>query len=143
MVSQPPAGFDSVEFNSFIWGYYAYKHIWEPCIGETLLLNVIDRSAVAVMKETVVGHIPCNISSALFMFLRRECNKGFVEVTGNCINRGAGYGMEVSCVYRLYGPTNYIRRLQQIIQSLQERAFVIQWRELCKLYIDCHALCMH
>ena len=129
MASQPPAStiLDSVEFNSFIRGYHAYKHIWEPYVGETLLLkreptNVVDRSAVAVLKETeVVGHVPYNISSALSMFLRRECNKRFVEVTGDCVNRGAGYGMEVPCIYRLYGPTSYVQRLQQIIQSLQER----------------------
>ena len=122
MASQPAASFDSVEFNSFIRGYHAHKDIWEPFVGETLLLkreptNVKDRSAVAVMKETeVVGHVPYNISSALSMFLRRDS-----EVTGNCVNRGAGYGMEVPCIYRLYGPTIYIQRLQQIIQSLQQR----------------------
>ena len=127
MASQPAASFDSVEFNSFIRGYHVYKDIWEPFVGETLLLkreptNVRDRSAVAVMQETeVVGHVPYNISSALSMFLRRDCNKGFAEVTGNCVNRGAGYGMEVPCIYRLYGPTIYIQRLQQIIQLLQER----------------------
>ena len=75
MVSQPAASFDSVEFNSFIRGYHAYKHIWEPYVGETLLLkreptNVKDCSAVAVMKETeVVGHIPYNISSTSSIFL--------------------------------------------------------------------------
>ena len=37
-------------------------------------------------------------------FLRRECNKSFVQVTGNCVNRRAGYGMEVPCTYILYGP---------------------------------------
>ena len=62
--------------------------------------NVKERSAVAVMKETeVVGHVPYNISSAISMFLQRECNKGFAEVTGNCVNRGAGYGMEVQTLY--------------------------------------------
>ena len=76
MASLPPASFDSVEFNLFIRGYHAYKHIWEPYVGETLLLkqeptNVKDHSAVAVMKETeVVGHVPHNISSPLSMFLR-------------------------------------------------------------------------
>ncbi len=64
--------------------------------------NNEDRSAMAVMKETdIVGHVPYNISSILSHFLRRECNEGFVQVTGNCINRGAGYGMEVPCTYRL------------------------------------------
>ena len=76
MASQPAASFDSVEFNLFIRGYHAYKDIWEPSVGETLLLkreptNVKDRSAVAVMKETeVVGHVPYNSSSGLSMFLR-------------------------------------------------------------------------
>ena len=126
MASQPAANFDSAEFNSFIRGYHAYKDIWEPFIGETLLLkreptNVKDRSAVAVMETEVVGHVPYNISFAISMFLQRDCNKGFAEVTGNCVNRGAGYGMEVPCIYRFYGPTMYIQRLQQIVQSLQER----------------------
>ena len=44
---------------SFIRGYPAYKDIWEPFLGETLLLkrettNVKDRSAVAVMNETEI-----------------------------------------------------------------------------------------
>ena len=75
MASQPAASFDSVEFNSFIRGYHAYKDIWEPFVGETPLLkreptNVKYRSAVAVMKETeVVGHVPYNISFGLSMFL--------------------------------------------------------------------------
>ena len=130
MASQPPASFNSVEFNSFIRGYHAFKHIWELHVGETLLskrepTNLKDCSAVAVMKETeVVGHVPYNISSTLSMFLRRDSNKGFAKVTGDCVNRGAGYGMEVPCIYRFYGPTIYIQRLQQIIQSLQERGLL-------------------
>ena len=40
----------------------------------------------------------------LSQFLRREVNKGFVEVTGKKENRGAGYGLEIPCVYHLYGP---------------------------------------
>ena len=71
MASQPDASLDSVDFNSFIGGYHAYKGIWEPFVGENLLLkreptNVEDRSAVAVMKETEV--VAYNISSALSMY---------------------------------------------------------------------------
>ena len=79
-------------------------------IGEMLLLrrepdNIKDKSAVAVMKETdIVGHVPYNISSMLSHFLRREYNKSFVQVTGNCVNRRAVYGMEVPCTHILYGP---------------------------------------
>ena len=161
MASQPAASFDSVEFNLFIRGYHAYKDIWELFVGEALLLkweptNVKDCSAVAVMKETkIVGHVPYNISSGLSMFLRWDCNKGFAEVIGNCVNQGAGYGMEVPCIYRLYGPTIYIQRFQQIIQSLQERELLWFKREnfcdldwlytICIMYamhacIDCYAL---
>ena len=35
--------------------------------------------------------------------LMRE-NKVFAEITGAKVNRGAGYGLKVPCVYRLYGP---------------------------------------
>ena len=82
MASQPPTSFDVVEFNSFIRGYHAYKDIWEPQVGETLLLkrepnNVKDSSAVAVMKET--GHVPYNISSALYMFCNESVIRGFLK----------------------------------------------------------------
>ena len=72
-----------------------------------------------------MGHFPYNITSLLSSFLRRDCNKGFGEVTGNALNRGAGYGMEVPCKYRLYGPREYIARLREYIQSLVDRELII------------------
>ena len=61
-----------------------------------------DWHAVAIFKEdAVVGHVPYNIAP---QFLRRDVNKAFAEVTGEKVNRGAGYGLEIPCVYRLYGP---------------------------------------
>lgn len=48
---------------------------------------------INVIKDgDVVGHI-------LSKFLLRDLNKAFAEVTGSCINRGAGYGLEVPCIY--------------------------------------------
>ena len=38
---------------------------------------------------------------------------------------GAGYGMEVPCQYRLYGPREYISRLREYIQSLVDRELII------------------
>ena len=32
---------------------------------------------------------------------------GFVEVTESEVNRGAGYGLEIPCINRLYGPKPY------------------------------------
>ncbi len=77
-----------------------------PTIGEGLLLkrepdNIRHQSAVAVIRDgEVVGHVPYNLAPTVSQFLRRDCNKAFVEVTGDRVNRGAGYGVEVPCVYR-------------------------------------------
>ena len=82
-------------------GYHAYQDIWTPVVGASLLLrrepdNSVDSSAVAVLREDqTVGHVPFNISSVISQFLRREGNQGFAEVTGDKVNRGAGYGLEI------------------------------------------------
>ena len=53
-----------------------------------------DKHAVAVyLKDVVSGHVPHNIAPAFSQFLLRDVNKAFVEVTGQRINRGAGYGL--------------------------------------------------
>ena len=118
------------ELDSYIRGYHAHRDIWSPVVGETLLLkrepdNLVDASAVAVWKEDIIaGHVPYNIASVISQSLRQACNKGFVQVTGNKVNRGAGYGLEVPCTYKLYGPRPFIERITQIVQSLQERGLL-------------------
>ena len=104
--------------------------VWRPVIGETLLVkrelsNVKDRHAVAIFKEdAVVGHVPYNIAPRFSQFLRRDVNKAFAEVTGEKVNRGAGYGQEIPCVYRLYGPKVYIDRMKELIDSLRAGGLV-------------------
>ena len=78
---------------------------------------------MAVLKEddiVIVGHVPRNLSPSLFQFLLRlrDVNKAFAEVTGQKVNRGAGYGLEIPCTYRLYGPPAYVNRMQEIVESL-------------------------
>ena len=79
-------------------------------VGQELRLkrepeNREDVHAVAVLDEdVVVGHVPYNIAPIIERFLRREVNTGFVEITGGKVNRGTGYGLEIPCIYRLYGP---------------------------------------
>ena len=126
MASQPVnSTLGIAQFDSYIRGYHSYLDTWTPVVGETLLLkrepnNEKDSSAVAVMKEDItVGHVPYNIASVIFQFLRRDCNKGFVEVTGSKVNRGAGYGLEIPSTYRLYGPRPYTDRVQQIANTLR------------------------
>ena len=98
------------EVSDDIRGYHAYMNIWTPVQDEILrlipeLANSVDRNAVAVMKEgRVVGHVPFNLAPIILLFLRRDVNKAFTRVTGGKVYRGAGYGLEIQCVYQFYGP---------------------------------------
>ena len=71
------------QLESFVRGYHAYMDIWNPAIGEELQLkrepeNTKEECAVAVVKpdSCVVGHVPRLLSSIIFHFLARSCNKG-------------------------------------------------------------------
>ena len=118
------ADLEVLEIVSYIRGYHAYKDVWTPVLGECLLVkheptNIKDSNAVAVCLETtIVGHAPFNLSASLSHYLRWEVNKAFAEVTGTALNRGGGYGMEVPCKYRLYGPKPYIQKMKQIVDSI-------------------------
>ena len=121
MASQPIASteIDNFSFDSFIRGYHAYMERWDPWVGEVLPLereptNPEDKCAVAVKKcGKIVGFNLAPVASA---FLKRASNKGLVEVTGNRVNRGAGYGLEIPCQF--YGSTLYIERLKTIVHKL-------------------------
>ena len=91
--------FKLVEITSFVRGYHDYLDIWDATVCEVLILpdNSRDVHAVAALREgQVVGHIPYNLGPTVELFLRREVNKGFVEVNGARVNRGAGYGLELT-----------------------------------------------
>ena len=40
------------------------------------------------------------------------------------MNRGAGYGLEIPCVYRFYGPDSYIKRIEEVTASLREKGLL-------------------
>ena len=86
-------------------------------VRESLLLkkeptNEKDRLAVCIQREgQVVGHVPQNLPPLFHYFLDREVN--VAEVTAVPVNCGAGMGMEVPCVFRLYGPVPYVQRLEK------------------------------
>ena len=127
MASQPvaSAGIDNFSFDSFVRGYNVYMDCWNPWIGEVLPLerdqtNPEDQCAVAIKKSGgTVGHVPFNLAPVVSAFLRRSSNKGLMEVTGNRVNQGAGYGLEVPCKYHFYGSTLYIARLKTIVLKQQ------------------------
>ena len=80
MASQPVGGREditSLEVQSYIRGYHAYQDIWDPCIGEVLLLQ---REPDNPEDKFAVGHLPFNLAPVVSAFLRRDINKGLVEV---------------------------------------------------------------
>ena len=80
--------------------------------------NVEDKFAVAVIKSgTVVGHVPKTLVPVISQFLKRDCNKGVVNITGKQINRGSGFSLEAPCIFRLYGPEGYLRRLKELVNA--------------------------
>lgn len=119
-----------LELPSFVRGYHAYMDIWVPMIGETLTLqrepnNRVDEAAVAVVRDgVVVGHVPTNLASIVFHFLSRDGNTAFAEIAGNKVNRGAGYGLEVPCVYKFYGIQRFIERLETLVADLRKKGLV-------------------
>ena len=80
------------------------------CLDATNYCSVL---GAVYYDNDVVGHIPYNLVPKVSAFLKRDVNKGFAEITG--MNRGAGYGLEVPCVYRLYRPKVYVNKLKEFI----------------------------
>ena len=59
--------------------------------------NPGDKLTVAIAE--VVDHIFYSLVPTLSHFLKRDVNKGVVEVTGDGVNHGAAYGLEIRRVY--------------------------------------------
>ena len=81
---------------------------FSPVVGEMLLLkqkptNCMDLSAVSYYLQRELSDITEDITVSA----KRLQSKGFAEVTGPRVNRRAGYGLEIPCVYKLYGPKPY------------------------------------
>ena len=124
MASQPITAAAVVEISSYVRGNHAYQEKWHPLQGDVLQLareptNATDKLAVAVIKNgDVVGHVPYNLAPTLSQFLKRDFNKAMAEVTGDRVNRGARYGLEVPCIYRLYGPSAYLDKVTEVLRDL-------------------------
>ena len=64
------------EYDTLARGYQAYMGIWNPLIGQTLKCKRKPTNEVAIIrsnslgKESVVGHIPQNISKFSSMILQ-------------------------------------------------------------------------
>ena len=70
--------FSEKSFDSFVREFHVYKGIWSPLIGEELnckkeVENKYDKFAVAIYRntlvdESVVGHVPLNLSKFFSSF---------------------------------------------------------------------------
>ena len=56
------------------------------------------------------------VNFTVMMYINRYCRSK--------INRGAGYGLEIPCVYEFYGPKPYIDKLREVIASLKSSGLV-------------------
>ena len=112
---------------------------WSPVVRQVLRLkkesaNVHDMHAVDVYYENqVVGHVLYDLVPTVSAFLRRHVNEGFAKVViGDKVNRGAGYGLEIPCTYRLYGSKPYVDRMKSIVESWHSAGYVtLQHRVSC------------
>ena len=74
---------------------------------------------VAILRRgSVVGHLPFNLAPVVSAFLRRDVNKGLVEVKGARVNCGAGYRLEIPCTYNFYGSKSFIDKLNELVTGL-------------------------
>ena len=113
----------SVEVDSYIRGIHVYnrncgRKLEIPYSYERESDNCIDKFAVAVCKRgKVKGHVPRHLSRLFSTFLQRDSSKGMAEVTGERVNRGAGYGVNVPCKFSLFGKKVYVECLQLLCDT--------------------------
>ena len=75
------------------------------------LTNRHNIHAVAIYRDTeIVGHVPYNLYSSKNVSIFYDRHEQ--SICGN--HRGAGYGLEVPCVYHLYGPNIYVDKMELV-----------------------------
>ena len=84
------------------------------------------KNAVAIIrsdsweKETIVWHIPQNISKACSMFLKVLNTSIEFQVIGKRLNRGGGCGLEIPVIYHFYGQEKLVNWLIKKIEAVKK-----------------------
>ena len=103
-----------------------YKSIWEAEMGEILACirepsNVHDPYAVAVVRYSIVGHVPRKFSSICSIFIRKggtiSCQVSGGRRYSADLPQG---GLEIPCVLKFQGKVedvNKVKKLAALIQS--------------------------
>ena len=95
------------------------------------------------MKDNrTVDHVSKNLALQFSFFLAQDFNKGFCEVAGVRVNHGGGYGVEIPCVFKLYGPKQFIERLERLINlpNISVRSYNIT---ILKIVIFYHCILLY
>ena len=108
---------DEFQFESFITGYYYYRHIWTPQIDEELTTahehnNIYDEFAVSILKnnDTIVGHIPRQISKQCTALMKSGGTVN-VKVNANPVNTRT-QGIRVPCTYIISGNGSLVQDIK-------------------------------
>ena len=116
----------SFEFESFITGYFAYRDLWMPVVGEILPCemendNVHDAFAVAVQKEGVtIGHMPLEFSNTITYVLSHVGGSVFAEVLGKPVNTRMK-GPETPSRFKVRGEQEAVETAKAIIMEYLSR----------------------
>ena len=75
--AHPHMAMEMMAIDSCVNGHHSLKPTWIPTLHEELRcckdVNLHNQYAVAVVKgDTIVGHVPWEISAASYLFLERE-----------------------------------------------------------------------
>ena len=68
-------------------------------------------------KETLVEHMPPNISKFVYKFLKLPNSKLYCKVKGKRLNRCAGDGLEIPVIYKFNGHEKPIEWIKSKIQE--------------------------
>ena len=115
-------------FESYVRGFHVYQTVWSPIIGAENLecrheeKNEEEEFAISVdrndfQNETLVEHVPRNISRFVYKFLKLPNSKLSCKVKGKRLNRGAGYGLEIAVIHPFNGHEQTIEWLKSKIQE--------------------------
>ena len=116
----------SFRIQSTVRGHHIYKEVWSLRVGEELPVhcesdNDHDPFALAVLKDdTIIGHVPWEISRVCCFFLQKSGSKMTCQVDGNR-RRSALEGKEfvVPCVYVFRGKQKHLDRLISVFAKLE------------------------
>ena len=90
--------------------------------------NEVDKNAITIIrsdsweKETIVGHVPQNISKTYLMFLKVPNTLTEVQVVGKRLNRGGSHGLEIPVIYRFYAQEKLVNWLMKMTEVVKKGA---------------------